>query len=66
MVSREIVYVESHDSRICGWYVTESTLPSSDWVWRNCGNGPEVVNDGIYGPYESEAVATGALGIAPV
>jgi hypothetical protein len=42
---------------IAGWYVTDSDCDPSEWTWRNCGNGPELVNPDGTGPFANEAAA---------
>ena len=45
-----------YNEGIAGWYVWEpeaATWPSRP-VWNNCGNGPELQADNIYGPFKSE------------
>lgn len=42
---------------IAGYYLSFRSDDPSDWTWTDRGNGPEIVEDGVYGPFETEAVA---------
>lgn len=57
--SDEIVHVDSPDPQIAGWYVVDQpndTTPDQ-WTWTSRGAGPEIDNDGVWGPFESEKAA---------
>ena len=51
------IYLKSSDTRIRGWYATDSDDPPKCWTWRDCGNGPEVVDSGVFGPFGTKAAA---------
>jgi hypothetical protein len=57
----DVVFVDSEERGIGGWYASECTIDdSANWLWNDRGNGPELIgHDDIEGPYptESEAVA---------
>lgn len=56
----ETIRVESADLRIDGFYVVDTQVTSygpSEWLWRDSGSGPEILNDGATGPFISEAAA---------
>lgn len=55
-------YIESSDPRIQGWYAGEPSSLDCELVWSDRGNGPEIVNDGVWGPYDSEEAAMAACG----
>jgi len=56
----ELVYVRSRDRSIRGWYTVDRTVTDSepvDWCWNDRGNGPEVTQDGVDGPFATKAEA---------
>ena len=58
----ETLFIESDDDRIQGWYITpDPELDASELTWNDRGNGPEVVNSEVFGPYESEEAAINAM-----
>ena len=52
--------IDSTDGRIAGWYAGPATdLPTCEWIWRDAGNGPELVQPADWvGPYDDEQAAT--------
>lgn len=40
-----------------GWYWSETDFDLDDCVWRDLGNGPQIADDGIWGPFATEAEA---------
>ena len=60
----DVVFINSLDHRINGWYYTESSTNWREWLWNDKGNGPEVTDDKVNGPYDFEHEAVRAnLGV---
>ena len=51
-----------------GYYVADTTMTDQleplDWTFRNSGNGPELMNDAIVGPFATSADADAYIGRA--
>ena len=54
-----IELVESIDPRITGYYAElhTDTIDTARLTWRDCGNGPEVEQPNVHGPFATEADA---------
>lgn len=55
-------YIESMDNQITGWYVgaNDSDFEASaieGWSWQDRGNGPELNQQDVYGPFGSQKEA---------
>ena len=50
---------------IAGFYVVDRSVTDStpaDWEWENFGNGPEIINDGVRGPFKTDDAAANFIG----